>query len=45
LGNLRFDVDADGQRFLVTRQLQNDVPNTPIKVWLNWWVELAKSKP
>jgi dipeptidyl aminopeptidase/acylaminoacyl peptidase len=44
-GNLRFDVHADGQRFLVTRPLQSDVPNTPIKVWLNWWVELAKSKP
>jgi hypothetical protein len=34
-------VSPDGQRFLV-RQLADDLPDTPITVVLNWWVDLLK---
>jgi eukaryotic-like serine/threonine-protein kinase len=36
-----FEVSPDGQRFLV-RQLADDLPDRPITVVLNWWVDLLK---
>jgi Tol biopolymer transport system component len=41
-GTLDYDVSANGQRFLVTALLREDVPDVPITVVLNWWAELAK---
>jgi eukaryotic-like serine/threonine-protein kinase len=40
-GSLDYDVTADGQRFLLSRA-RDDVPDTPITVVLNWWVDLLK---
>lgn len=36
-----FDVSADGQRLIISRP-RADLPDTPITVVLNWWVDLAK---
>ena len=36
-----FEVSPDGQRFLV-RQVADDLPDRPITVVLNWWVDLVK---
>jgi hypothetical protein len=41
-GAFGYDVSADGQRFLVTTLLREDLPDVPITVVLNWWAELAK---
>ncbi len=41
-GNVGYDVAGNGERFLVVRQRQSDVPNAPITVVLNWWVEFAR---
>jgi eukaryotic-like serine/threonine-protein kinase len=41
-GTIGYDVSADGQRFLVTALLDEDLPDVPITVVLNWWAELAK---
>jgi eukaryotic-like serine/threonine-protein kinase len=40
--NFDYDVSADGQRFIVTARLREDLPDAPITVVLNWWAELAK---
>jgi len=39
LNNRAFEVSPDGQRFLI-RQRVDDIPDQPITVVLNWWVEL-----
>ena len=41
LNNRAFEVSPDGQRFLV-RQRVDDIPDRPITVVLNWWVDLLK---
>jgi Tol biopolymer transport system component len=41
VANRGFEVSPDGQRFLI-RSLADDVPDRPITVVLNWWVDLLK---
>jgi dipeptidyl aminopeptidase/acylaminoacyl peptidase len=41
VANRAFEVSPDGQRFLI-RSLANDIPDRPITVVLNWWVDLLK---
>jgi hypothetical protein len=41
-GDFGYEVSGDGQRFLVSRQRQSELPNTPITVVLNWWVDFAR---
>ena len=41
VNNRGFEVSPDGQRVLL-RDRAEDVPDTPITVVLNWWVDLVK---
>jgi Tol biopolymer transport system component len=41
LNNFSYDVSADGERFLIS-QRRGTIPDTPITVVLNWWVELEE---
>jgi hypothetical protein len=40
-GGTQYATSGDGQRFLV-RQRREALPDVPITVVLNWWVDLAK---
>jgi hypothetical protein len=41
-GTLDYEVTADGQKFIVTGALRDELPNVPITVVLNWWADLVK---
>ena len=40
-GNSDYDVTADGQIFMISRP-RDELPDAPITVVLNWWVDLMK---
>jgi hypothetical protein len=40
-----YDVSADGQRFLMVKELEQATSATPINVVLNWFGELKRLVP